>query len=103
MSNRKTFRLRIEEVEYLSSLVSEDNLFIELLRSHPEIRPDLETLALEQSEAELLREYFTERLARVGFDAGYKPNEEGVMLEKLIDTLYLPAEEWSAEQGTAGR
>jgi hypothetical protein len=89
MSDRETFCLSVEEAEYLSNLMSEDALFAGLFRSHPGIRVSGRTVIVDRAHAEVLREHFTERLARVGFDADYKPNKEGVILEKLIDTLFL--------------
>jgi len=97
MSNQKTFHLSAEEVEYLSKLMSEDSSFRNLLPSRSEFGIDQESLTLDHDEAEQLRDYFTDRLARVGFDENYEPNAEGVMLEKLTDMLFLPAEEWAAK------
>lgn len=34
------------------------------------------------------RSAFTDRLAQVGFDANYNPNQEGKLLEQLIDLFY---------------
>jgi hypothetical protein len=97
MSNQKTFHLSAEEAEYLSRLMSEDSTFRNALPSRSEFRIDREALTLDHDEAELLRDYFTDRLARVGFDENYEPNEEGVMLERLTDMLFLPTEVWAAE------
>lgn len=88
MSNQETFCLSVEEAKYISNLMSEDESFADLLRRHPDIRVDCRTIILGRANAEILRDHFTERLARVGFDADYKPNKEGVILEKLIDTFY---------------
>lgn len=96
MSNQNTFHLSAKEAEYLSKLVSEDSSFKNLLPNRSELHIDRETLTLNHGEAELLRDYFTDRLARVGFDENYEPNEEGVMLEKLTDMLFLPDEKWAA-------
>lgn len=90
MSNQETLYLSAEEAEYIDCLVSEDDSFAALLRSHPDIHVDRGKILLEGADAEMLRDYFTVRLARVGFNADYKPNKEGVLLEKLIDTFYLP-------------
>lgn len=95
MSNPKTFHLSAKEAEYLSNLMSEDRSFRNLLRNRSEFQIDQETLVLSHDEAELLRDYFTDRLAKVGFDENYEPNEEGMMLEKLTDILFLPDEEWA--------
>lgn len=95
MSNQKTFHLSAEEAKYISTLMSEDSSFRNLLPSRPEICIDQEALTLGHDEAERLRDYFTDRLARVGFDENYEPNQEGVMLEKLTDLLFLPEEKWA--------
>jgi hypothetical protein len=95
MSNQNTFHLSAEEAEYLSKLMSEDSSFRNLLPSGLELRIDRKTLTLNHDEAELLRDYFTDRLARVGFDENYEPNQEGVMLERLTDLLFLPDEKWA--------
>jgi hypothetical protein len=96
MSDQKRFHLSAEEAGYISKLVSEDSSFRQALPKRFEGGEGWETLSLDHEEAELLRDYLTERLARVGFDENYNPNQEGVMLERLIDTLFLPAEQWSA-------
>ena len=90
MSDQETFRLSVEEAEYVSKLMSEDELFAALLRGHSDIRVTGRIVIADRTHAQILRDYFTERLARVGFDADYKPNKEGVILEELIDTLFLP-------------
>jgi len=38
---------------------------------------------------EAFRDCFTEELAQVGFDENYEPNEEGKILENLIDRFYI--------------
>jgi hypothetical protein len=97
MSNRKRFHLSAEEAEYVSKLALEDSSFRNAFPKRSEYCEVREPLSLDHAEAEVLRSYFTERLARVGLDENYEPNQEGVMLEGLIDRLYLTAEEWSAE------
>jgi hypothetical protein len=88
-NSRKTYRLYREQAEYLAKLVVEDGSFRGLLHSHPEMRVDGGTVTVNHAEAELLRDYFTDRLAKVGFDADYNPNKEGTILEDLIDTFFL--------------
>ena len=46
-------------------------------------------LEIEREFAEAFREALTERLANVGFDANYQPNDEGRYLEDLIDRLFI--------------
>jgi hypothetical protein len=90
MSNQETIRLSVEEAEYISHLILEDDSFASLLRCHPNIRVDGRDVSLGHNDAQILRDHFTDRLARVGFDVDYRPNMEGVLLEKLIDTFYRP-------------
>ena len=90
MNNQQTFHLSLEEAEYISKLVLDDSSLRDSLRSRPEIREGRGTLILDHAEAERMRDYFTDRLARVGFDEDYKPNEEGAILERLTDKLFLP-------------
>jgi hypothetical protein len=99
MSKHRTFRLSTEEVKYISTLMLEDNEFRSLLPSRLEVCIDQQALTLDHDEAELLRDYFTDRLARVGFDENYEPNQEGVMLERLTDLLFLPEEKWKTGDG----
>lgn len=96
MSHQKRFHLSAEEAKYLSRLSLEDKSFRDALPQRAEYCEGWETFSLDHGEAEVLRGYFTERLARVGFDKDYKPNDDGVMLERLIDRFYLSPEEWSA-------
>jgi len=90
MSNRHTFRLSVDEAEYISNLMSQDESFADLLRRHPDIQINGRNVTTDRAQAEILSTYFHERLARVGFDAEYMPNNDGVMLEQLIDRFFLP-------------
>jgi hypothetical protein len=47
------------------------------------------TIALDPHAAETVREALTEEMARRGFDADYEPNAEGVVIEGLIDVLFV--------------
>jgi hypothetical protein len=49
-----------------------------------------ETLRLQPTEAEIVRDALTNEMARRGFDADYKPNHEGLIIEALIDQLFVP-------------
>jgi hypothetical protein len=86
------FDLSTEEAKYISELASRDESFACLVRDHHGIRINRRAVVLEGVDPELLRDYFTERLAKVGFDDAYKPNSEGAMLEALIDKFYRPAQ-----------
>jgi len=91
MTNRtERVYLSDEEAEYLSKLTTEDDSFTALFRSHPDLSVNGREVTLSRAMAETLRDYFTQRLARVGFDADYKPNREGRMLEQLIDRFFKP-------------
>ena len=90
INNTRTVQLSVEEAEYISGLAAKDHSFATLLRSHPDVHMTGRTVTLNRALAEALRDHFTERLARVGFDADSKLNREGQILEKLIDTFFIP-------------
>lgn len=48
------------------------------------------SLTISRDVAEEFRSAFTDRLAAAGFDASYNPNDEGTILEDLIDRFYYP-------------
>ena len=89
MNQTTTVRLTVQQVRYLSGLIATDSSFAELVRSNPNIRLGQDGIALDRSDAAMLSDYFIDRLAQVGFDASYEPNDEGAMLESLIDALFL--------------
>ena len=97
MRNQKTFRLSAEQTQYISTLILENEEFENLLPDYLSIGRNLEVLILNQVDAEQLRDYFTDRLARVGFDEKYEPNKEGLLLEELADLLFVPGEQWASE------
>lgn len=47
------------------------------------------TICVSRIQAEELRDLLTRELAISGFDADYAPNQLGVVLETLIDKLYI--------------
>jgi len=96
MGNRMTFNLSSAEAEYLLKLASEDNSLKDAFPKGLEPCRDWRTLTLDRGEAELLRDYLTDRLAFAGLDEHYNPNREGTLLEGLIDKLFLTDEQWSA-------
>jgi hypothetical protein len=51
---------------------------------------DHRSLTISRNVAEEFRSAFTEQLAAAGFDASYNPNDQGLMLEALIDRFYHP-------------
>jgi hypothetical protein len=86
-NNQKEIHLTAEEADYLSTLMSDES-FISFLENHKDIRVNFRTVLLNRTEAKMLRSYFSSRLARVGFDADYKPNKEGILLESLIERFF---------------
>jgi len=89
MNQTATIRLTAQQSGYLSGLIATEPSFAELVLSHPNIRLRHDDIALDRTNAEMLSDYFTDRLAKVGFDANYEPNDEGVLLESLVDALFL--------------
>jgi hypothetical protein len=89
MNQTPKIRLTAQQAGYLTDLIASDSLFAELIRSHPNIRLGDDGIALDRTDAERISDYFSDRLAKVGFDASYEPNDEGVLLESLIDKLFL--------------
>lgn len=91
MEDRHEFRVSEAELKYLKQLVLHDETLTNLIR-FPEGAPDRKaTIQLSLIEAERLRELLTIQLASVGFDENYSPNQEGQMVEKLIDRFYVPS------------
>ena len=88
MNQTATIRLTTKQSEYLSCLIATDSSFADLVCSHPNIRLGNDAIAMDRSEAEMLSDFLGDRLAKVGFDESYEPNEEGVLLESLIDALF---------------
>ena len=84
----RNIHLKLAEAEYINTLRLNDSSFQHLLRSHPGISLGLDYISVDKAHAELLRGYFTTRLASVGFDSDYNPNLEGRMLEELIDRFF---------------
>ncbi len=90
MEEQHAFQLSSEESKYLKELGLHDAVVANLLRFKEDASGRNVTMLLSRAETEELRDYLTTRLAAVGFDQTYSPNEEGQMLEALIDKLFLP-------------
>lgn len=89
MAQNYEFRLSTKEVDYLRQLASRDESFARLLRFE-EALPDRKVIIrLNRAEAGQLRECLGTDLAAVGFDKDYEPNEQGQMLEDLIDRFFI--------------
>jgi hypothetical protein len=89
MQERHEFQLSAAEFKYLKELTSRDESVAYLLGSKEGTDGRKVTIRLSRAEAEQLRDHLTTRLAAVGFDESYLPNEEGRMLEELIDRFFL--------------
>ena len=83
------FQVSAREVEYLRQLASHDESLADLLGWSGNQDNHSTTIRLERAETERLRTYLTVQLATVGFDDSYSLNEEGEMLENLIDRFYI--------------
>ena len=81
-------QITARQQEYVSGLIVRDSSFADLIRSHPNIQIKDDAIVLDRSDATILSDYFSDQLAKVGFDAEYQPNEEGVVIESLIDALF---------------
>lgn len=86
----REFQVSAEELEYLKQLASLDESLAGLLRSKEGAPGRRMTIRLSRAEAERLSNCLTEQLAMVGFDENYSLNEQGRILEDLIDRFYLP-------------
>lgn len=85
----REFRVSVLELEYLERLLSHEQSLAGALRFQegtPDRKP---TVLLTRAGAEQLREYLTRALAAIGFDEDYSPNENGKMLEDLIDRFHV--------------
>lgn len=72
---------------YLTSATYQSDRLLRLVAGN-QVGPDgLTTFELEASLAEEFRSEFTERLAAAGFDEAYELNQEGRLLEALIDAF----------------
>jgi hypothetical protein len=89
MERQHDFRVSREELEYLKQLASRDESLTGVLRFQEDAHGRWATVRLSRAEAEQIRDYLTTQLAAVGFDKNYSPNEQGQMLEKLIDIFYF--------------
>ena len=84
------FRLKADEWKYLTQLASCDEKLTALLALAEGVRGPRAIIRLSRVDSERLREFLTTQLATVGFDENYSPNEQGEMLEELIEKFYVP-------------
>lgn len=88
MNEVHSFQLSADEFRYLEQLLS-DHALADQLRVEEGPPSRRVNVRLNCAEAEQLRDYLTRRLAAVGFDQNYSPNEEGRRLEDLIDRFSM--------------
>lgn len=65
----------LDLTEKMLSLLKKKNLYQEIYIDH--------------DTADILRDLCGEKLQEVGFDFNYNPTEKGIILESLIDKLYI--------------
>jgi hypothetical protein len=87
MSSRRRVHLTSQQLRYLASasyLSKSLRGCVSRVLTSPEGQSSLD---IDPRLAEEFRSAFTDRLAAVGFDASYDLNEEGKLLEDLIDAF----------------
>ncbi|MBZ5579777.1 MAG: hypothetical protein LAP40_24740 [Acidobacteriia bacterium] len=89
MEETHQFQLSADELKYLKELVSRDESLAGPLRIQEGEPGRRVTIRLSRAQAEQLRDCLTTQLASVGFDKNYSPNEQGQMLEELIDRFFV--------------
>ena len=89
MEDKHNFELSADEWEYLHRLAADDDILANQLRNHRTAHGPLDPIVLSRSEAEILRDRLTIHLALVGFDEYYSLNDQGQIIEKLIDKFYI--------------
>jgi hypothetical protein len=89
MEDNYEFKVSVKEADYLKQLASREELLTGLLKFQDGGRSNKLIIRLSRAEAEQLRECLTTQLAAVGFDEDYEPNEQGQMLEDLIDRFFI--------------
>lgn len=84
------FELSSDELAFLKRLASRERSLDRFLSQQRTVVGGKHTITLERADAEELRGNLTELLAKIGFDSDYSPNEQGQMLEELIDRFHRP-------------
>lgn len=89
MEEQYEFQLPWKEFEYLEQLALSAESLANILRCQKGTPGRRVTLRLSRADAVQIREYLSTQLPIVGFDENYFPNEQGQMLEELIDRFFL--------------
>ena len=84
----REFRVSAMEVEYLKELASRDESLARLLKVEEGAHRRV-ILQLSCEDVSQLRDCLMTHMDGVGFDEDYSPNEQGRILEALIDRLFL--------------
>ena len=84
------FRLSPDEFRYVKDLLSRGELREFLSKIQETVPSGNISIRLNRAEAERVRDYLTTQLAAVGFDEEYRPNQQGRIIEELIDRFYVP-------------
>jgi hypothetical protein len=91
MSNTQLrFELSSGELAFLKQLAKRERSLERLFSQKQTMVGVKYIITLGRADAEELRGHLTELLAKIGFDSNYSPNEQGQILEELIDRLYCP-------------
>lgn len=88
MNEYHEFSLLAREINYLEQLARRDGTIARLLRFQTGERGRT-TIRLAREEAEELRDHLGTQLIMYGFAEDYSPNEEGEMIELLIDKFFI--------------
>ena len=82
------FSLSVREVNYLKDIARRDDVIAKLLRFQTDNRGRT-TIRLAREDAEGLRDQLGTQLIMYGFAEDYSPNEDGEMIEALIDKFFI--------------
>jgi hypothetical protein len=83
------FRISPQQLNCLEKLALDDRTLTDLLKDRIASRGGTVFVKVTPSEAESIRQRLTERLAEIGFDENYFPNQQGQALEALIDQFFV--------------
>ena len=87
---KQEFKVSTGEMKYLQQLILCNESLGALLASHEDAPGRSVTFRLSRPQSEQLSDSFSTQLMAVGFGKNYARNEEGQMLEELIDRFYVP-------------
>jgi hypothetical protein len=85
MTNIRTIKLSGLDIAYLTNTQFLPDDLSRLVCAANSGDGDARLLEVDGATAEVFRDEFTARLAKVGFDQNYEPTREGKLLEDLID------------------